>query len=123
MDCLNDVFGLDLFASREIRDRSGDFKYPLHMKSYRSFAFWLRGLEQFLDGLKNDLELMVVFLLHFFNFPPQIRMLEHKLPQFGEGPHNLNIYLHGSFAIEDAGQHENSMFGKGIRLFTAATPT
>lgn len=58
---------------------SSDWICSLLSKPDRALGLGSRGLEQFSDGLENDLELAVVFLLHFLDFPPQIFMTRQHL--------------------------------------------
>ncbi|MFZ5802100.1 MAG: hypothetical protein ACOY3K_03185 [Candidatus Omnitrophota bacterium] len=71
-----------------------------------------RGFEQFFDGLEYDSKLLIVFLFpatkapagrHFLDLSSQICMSEHKLAQLCEGSHDLDIYIYGFLAIENAG--------------------
>ena len=79
--------------------------FSLDVKPDRAFGFWgrwRRALEELLDRLKDDLELTVIFFLHLLDLFSQIRMFKHELSQLGEGSHDLDIYFHSSFAIENA---------------------
>jgi hypothetical protein len=37
-----------------------------------------------------------------------------KLPHLHEGPHNGDVHLHGSLAVEYAGEHRNPLLGKNV---------
>src|SRR5579863_1706935 len=77
-----------------------------------------RGFDQFTDGVKHDFNLSVMTLIFPFQL---IKLLENllmsgeKLTELHEGPHNHNIDLDSSIAVEDRREHGHTLFRKGIR--------
>lgn len=66
------------------------------------------------DRLKDDPEPRIVLLLERLQLARQIGVGLEPVPQTNESPHNLNVNLHGSFALQDAGQHRDSLLGEGV---------
>lgn len=53
--------------------------------------------------------------IHWPGLDEDILVNEHQFSKFAECPHDLDIDFDGLVAIEDAGEHGNSMFGKCVR--------
>ena len=70
----------------------------LRMKTDRPLGLD-RFFNQFFNRIKDNFELMVVFLLHFLDFLFQPRMRAQHLPQLGECPHDLDVNLNRAIAI------------------------
>ena len=95
-------------ASRPCGNRScPDLPYhPVFRRFFLDFeADFLVGagwwLYQFPDGVKDDLKLTVVFLFKFRKFPGQVGMGGQQTPQLHEGPHDGDVDLDGSFALQN----------------------
>jgi hypothetical protein len=63
--------------------------------------------------LKNYAELLVILYFHIINFLLQIFVSCYHFTQPAEGPHDLNVNLKGSFAVQDTGKHGHTLFCKG----------
>jgi hypothetical protein len=54
---------------------------------------------------------------YYLDLAPEVFMDGQHLAQLGERPHDLDVDLDGSVAIESAGKHGHALFGKGPHVF------
>src|SRR5437879_2194443 len=69
---------------------------------------------QLANGIKNYLELGIIFLLQLVKTFGQFLIGTNHFSQAHEGPHDFNVDLHSAFAPQDAGQHGNAMLSESI---------
>ena len=70
------------------------------------------------DGLEHDGKLLVVLAQLAFELvelASQVFVGGHELAQPHEGAHDGNVNLDGAVAVEDAGEHGNTLLGEGVR--------
>src|SRR5436190_24196704 len=70
---------------------------------------WWRG-HQSPNRIKNDFELSIVFALEFFKLAGQLNIASQHSPEVYKRAYSLDIYLHRTLAVQDAGKHENYVF-------------
>lgn len=76
----------------------------------------LRRRHEFPDGVEDNFELRIILLFKLSETSGQLLVGRDHLPQPHEGPHNFDIDLNRSFALEYAGEH-----GDALRVLTALT--
>jgi hypothetical protein len=64
---------------------------------------------------KTTSKLLIVFLLQGLQLLGEIPMRLKHLPQPDEGPHDGDVDLHGASALEDAGEHRDTLLGERVR--------
>ena len=82
---------------------------------------WLGRSNELLDRFEDDRKLLVVFLLERFDLAGKIAVCVHEPAELHERPHDRDVYFHRSCAAEDAGEHCDSLLGKGVGQVTPAT--
>jgi hypothetical protein len=75
----------------------------------------LRRGHQLADGVEDDLELPVVFVLQFGQFPREIRLGGEQLAEAHEGADDLNADGNRGLVAEHRRKHGDALFGKGVR--------
>ena len=75
------------------------------------------GLERFhqlTNGIEDDFELGVVFLLERFEFKGKILVRREQLSQSDESAHDFDVDLDGTGTAQDARKHGDTLFGEGV---------
>lgn len=72
---------------------------PLEAELVTCFGWW--G-QQFADRVENDPELLFVFVSHLIDLPLKFILREQRLTNSVKIPHDLNIDLCGSLAVQHA---------------------
>ena len=80
------------------------------------------GLKHLAEGGKNGLESGVVTLFHLVNFATQIVVGGEHGADLEEGAHDRDIDVNGAIAVENAGEHSDTVFGEKAREIAIATP-
>ncbi len=62
----------------------------------------LRRRHQGADRIKDDLELLIIFLLHFLNFSGKILVRNQHLAESYEGTHDGYVNFDGTFTLQNA---------------------
>ncbi len=72
--------------------------------------------------IEDYLELVIVLALHFPQLSRQFLIAGQHLAQANEGSNDRDVYLDRTLAVEHAGKHGDTLFGKGIWRIAAPTP-
>lgn len=81
------------------------------------FVFW--RAHHVVDGFKDGFETYVVFLFKGDEFFGKFGIGGEHLSQSHKGSHDFDVDLNGAFAVQDAGEHGDTLFGEGVGGVTA----
>ena len=81
-----------------------------------------RWRHELADGVEYHLELAVVFLLDRSEFARQVPMRSQQLAQPEERPHDRDIDLDGTLALQNTGEHRHAMLGESIWWMSPPAP-
>ena len=70
--------------------------------------------DELLDGVEDDLEVLVVFLFELFDFLGEKLVGLHQGAELDEGAHYGDVDLDGALGTEDGGEHGDALFGEGV---------
>ena len=90
------------------------------------FCGWSGSGDELFDGLENELELLVVvgvFFFEGFDFVGEEGIGIHQPPELDERAHDGDVHLHGTFRPQHAGKHGHALLGKGVGEVLAVLPT
>ena len=74
------------------------------------------------DGIEHGLELYVVFILQRGQLSCQFHIQGKHLAQEHEGAHDLDVYLNGTRALQNAGQHGDTLFRESVGRILPMSP-
>lgn len=86
---------------------------------------WCRGGDELFDGLEDELELLIVvgvFFFEGFDFLGEESVGVHQAPELDEGAHDGDVHLHGAGGMQHAGEHGDTLLGEGVGEGTATAP-
>ncbi len=87
------------------------------------FFGWRNGAcDELFDSLEDELELLVVvgvFFFEGFDFLGQERIGVHQPPELDEGAHDGDVHLHGTFRAQHAGKHGDALLSEGVGEVTS----
>ena len=69
---------------------------------------------QLTDGVKDDLKLGVVFFFQIVKPAGQILVGSKHPSESYKGPHDFDVHPNGAWTVQDAGEHGDPLFRKGI---------
>lgn len=61
-----------------------------------------------------EVELPLEAHFQFIQFRRQLFVVREEMTKPDESPHDLNVDGYGTFAVEDAGEHGDPLFGEGV---------
>src|SRR3989344_9173959 len=93
---------------------TGKSLFPPRRKTDGALLLRLRWRHEFADGVEHHSELGIVFLLQRRKLARKIGVRGEHLPQPHEGAHDFDIDMNSAIAVQNTGQHRDTLFRKSI---------
>ena len=77
--------------------------------------------DELLDRFEDDSELLIVFVLKRFDLAGEVAVCVHEAAELHESAHDCDVHFDRAAASEDAGEHGNALFGKGVGRASSAS--
>ena len=95
----------------------GFLAMKLRVEADAAFGLGLAGgviADELLNGIEDDGELLVVFILDGLDFFGEVAIRVHEAAQLDEGAHDGDVHFHGPSGAKDAGEHGEALLGEGV---------
>ncbi len=87
---------------------------PLNCVEAEFFIWDFVGGDELINGVEDDLEVLIVFFLKFFDFFSEELVGLHQRAELNESAHDGDVDLDGSGRTKHGGKHGNALFGEGV---------